>query len=136
MLDYLPTLNAILNSTCTVLLLIGRSYIKRNDRITHKKIMIAAFTVSVLFLISYLTYHAFHGTTHFAHEGLIRIVYFVILTSHTILAAVLAPMVLITLRRGLKEKFALHKKLAKWTYPIWLYVSVTGVIVYVMLYHM
>ncbi len=136
MLEYLPTLNAILNSTCAVLLLIGRNHIKKNDRAAHRKTMIAAFTVSVLFLISYLTYHYFHGTTRFAHEGMIRTVYFIILTSHTFLAALLAPMVLITLRRGLKEKYTLHKKIAKWTYPVWLYVSVTGVTVYLMLYHM
>ncbi|TAK62429.1 MAG: DUF420 domain-containing protein [Bacteroidetes bacterium] len=136
MLDFLPTLNAILNSTSAILLLIGRSYIKKYDRATHKKYMLAAFTVSTLFLISYLTYHYFHGTTRFQHEGFIRALYFIILTSHTILAAVLAPMVIITLLRGLKEKFTLHKKIAKWTYPIWLYVSVTGVIVYLMLYHL
>jgi len=136
MLDFLPTLNALLNSTSAVLLLIGRSHIKKNNRAEHKKIMIAAFCVSLAFLVSYIIYHAYHGTTHFAHEGLVRTIYFLILTTHTILAAVLAPMVIITLRRGLKEKFSLHKKIARWTYPIWLYVSVTGVIVYLMLYHL
>ena len=136
-LAFLPTLNAILNSTSAILLLVGRNYIKKGNRIAHKQIMIAAFTVSSIFLVSYITYHSYHGTTAFGHEGmLIRPIYFIILTSHTILAAALAPMVIITLRRGLKEKFTLHKKLARWTYPIWLYVSVTGVVVYLMLYQM
>ncbi len=136
MLDFLPTLNAILNSTSAVFLLLGFYFIKQKKREAHKKSMLGAFTVSVLFLISYLTFHFFHGSTKFQGEGLIRTVYFIILTSHTILAAALAPMVIVTLRRGLKEKFALHKKLARWTYPIWLYVSVTGVVIYLMLYQM
>ena len=136
MLDFLPTLNAILNSTSAILLLFGRYFIKQQNREAHKKLMISAFTVSVLFLISYLTYHFFHGSTKFQGEGMIRTIYFVILTSHTILAAVLPPMAIITLRRGVKEKFALHKKIARWTYPIWLYVSVTGVVIYLMLYHL
>ncbi|MBI5217153.1 MAG: DUF420 domain-containing protein [Ignavibacteriae bacterium] len=133
-MDFLPTLNALLNSTSAILLLAGRYFIKQNNRDAHKKLMLGAFSVSVLFLISYLTYHFFHGSTKFQGEGIIRTVYFIILISHTILAAVLAPMVIFTLRRGLKQKFALHKKLARWTYPIWLYVSVTGVVIYLMLY--
>ena len=98
--------------------------------------MIAAFAVSALFLISYLTYHAYHGTTKFLGEGWIRPVYFTILTSHTILAAAIVPLAIITLRRGLRDEIDKHVKLARWTYPIWLYVSVTGVIVYLMLYHL
>ena len=98
--------------------------------------MIAAVTASVLFLISYITYHAYHGTTRFEGEGLIRPVYFTILTTHTILAVAIVPLVMITLRRGLKEQFDRHVRIARWTYPIWLYVSVTGVIVYLMLYHL
>ena len=136
MIDFLPTLNAILNSTSAILLLSGRRAIRRGDRALHRKIMISAFTVSVLFLISYLTYHAFHLTTHFQGEGWIRPVYFTLLTSHTICAAVIVPLVIITLRRGLAEKFPAHRAIARWTYPLWLYVSVTGVIVYLMLYHL
>jgi uncharacterized membrane protein YozB (DUF420 family) len=96
--------------------------------------MISAFTVSVIFLISYLTYHAYHGTTRFMGEGWIRPLYFTILISHTILAACIAPMAVISLRLGLKGKFEKHAKIARWTYPIWVYVSVTGVVVYLMLY--
>ena len=98
--------------------------------------MIGAFSVSILFLISYLTYHYHHGTTRFMGEGLIRPVYFTLLTSHTILAAAIVPLAIITLRRGLRDQIERHVKIARWTYPVWLYVSVTGVIVYVMLYHL
>ena len=134
MLEYLPTLNAVLNSTCALLLLIGHHKLKQGNRTAHKKIMISAFSVSVLFLISYLTYHAYHGTTSFTGEGWIRPVYFTILVSHTILAALVAPLAILTLRLGLKSRFHSHARLARWTYPIWLYVSITGVIVYLMLY--
>jgi putative membrane protein len=136
MLDFLPTLNALLNSTSAVFLLVGHRFIKRGNTQSHKKCMIGAVCTSVLFLISYLTYHYFHGTTRFLGEGWIRPVYFTILTSHTILAAGIVPLVIVTLRRGLKEIFDKHKRIARWTYPLWLYVSVTGVIIYVMLYHL
>jgi putative membrane protein len=96
--------------------------------------MIAALTTSALFLISYLTYHYAHGSTPFAGEGWIRPVYFTILISHTILAAAIVPLVLITLVRALRERFAAHRRIARWTLPIWLYVSVTGVVVYLLLY--
>ena len=96
--------------------------------------MIGTFSVSIVFLISYLTYHYYHGTTRFPGEGWIRPVYFSILVSHTILAAAIVPLAIITLRRGLSDRIPLHRKIARWTYPIWLYVSVTGVIVYLMLY--
>ncbi len=98
--------------------------------------MIAAFTVSSLFLVSYITYHSVHGTTHFPGEGWTRPVYFTILTSHTILAVLVVPLVIISLRRGLRNDVARHRAIARWAYPIWLYVSVTGVIVYLMLYHL
>ncbi len=130
----LPILNASLNATCAILLLTGRSYIRKGNRVVHKRYMIAAFTVSVIFLISYLTYHYFHGVTIFHGPDWARILYLSILGSHTILAIVIVPLVLITLTRGLKEKIVLHRKIARWTYPIWLYVSVTGVVVYFMLY--
>src|SRR5689334_4827820 len=125
----------MLNSTSAVLLLAGRRAIRHGNRALHKRIMISAFTVSVLFLISYLTYHAFHLTTRFQGEGWIRPVYFTLLTSHTICAAAIVPLVIITLRRGLAERFPAHRAIARWTYPLWLYVSVTGVLVYMMLYH-
>ncbi|HLX12559.1 MAG TPA: DUF420 domain-containing protein [Bacteroidota bacterium] len=135
-MSFLPTLNAFLNATCGVLLFIGHRYMKHGDMKKHKSVMIGAFSVSVVFLISYLTYHYSHGTTHFPRTGFIRYLYFTILTSHTILAATVVPLAIITLNRGLKNRVALHRKIAKWTYPIWMYVSVTGVIVYLMLYHM
>ena len=136
MMDFLPTLNAMLNSTSAILLVVGHRNIIRGNTQAHKRCMIGAVTTSVVFLISYLTYHAIHGTTVFQGQGWIRPVYFTILTSHTILAAGIVPLVIITLRRGLRERFELHKKIARWTYPLWLYVSVTGVVIYLLLYHL
>ena len=136
MLEFLPTMDALLNSTGAVLLLTGHRFIHRGNTHMHRKCMIGAVCASVLFLISYLTYHYYHGTTRFMGEGWIRPVYFTILTSHTILAAAIVPLVIITLRRGLQEIFDKHKRIARWTYPLWLYVSVTGVIIYLMLYHL
>jgi uncharacterized membrane protein YozB (DUF420 family) len=130
----LPLLNAFLNTTSAVLLLIGHQSIKKGRRDSHKKYMIAAFVTSSLFLISYLLYHYVHGSQHFEGQGLVRPVYFLLLGTHTILAATIVPLVLITLGRGLKGEFSRHRKIARWTYPIWLYVSVTGVIIYLMLY--
>lgn len=136
MIEHLPTVNAILNSLSAVLLVLGYRQIKLGRRENHKRLMIATVSVSALFLASYLTYHWFHGSTRFLGEGWIRPVYFIILISHTILAASVVPLVLITLRRGLKSDFLRHKRIARWTFPIWLYVSVTGVIVYLLLYHL
>ena len=135
MLDFLPTLNALLNSTSAILLYIGHSFIKRGNRQVHKRYMIGSLLTSIVFLISYLTYHSYHGATKFIGEGWIRPVYFFILTSHTILAVAIVPLVIITLQRGLRESFDKHKRIARWTYPMWLYVSITGVVVYVILYH-
>ena len=132
--DDLPTLNALLNGSSAILLVIGHRYIKRGNRHVHKRFMIAACCVSVLFFVSYLTYHYHHGSTHFQGEGWIRVIYFSILISHTILAATIVPLVAMTLAQGLRERFDKHVKVARWTYPLWLYVSVTGVIVYLMLY--
>jgi len=136
MLSYsdLPALNATLNATSAVLLTIGWILIRRGRWRQHRAIMIAAFCTSVLFLISYLTYHAHIGSKHFPGQGAIRIVYFTILTTHTILAAAIVPLVLITLSRGLSYKFDRHRTIARWTLPLWMYVSVTGVVVYLMLY--
>jgi protein SCO1/2/putative membrane protein len=130
----LPALDAILNGTAAVLLVIAYVLIRRGKRDAHKKVMLAAFTVSILFLISYLIYHSQVGVFHYAHTGPIRKVYFTILFTHTVLAALVPFLAVITLRRGLKGVFVKHKKLARWTFPIWLYVSVTGVVVYLMLY--
>ena len=136
MMDFLPTLNAILNSSSAVLLLIGHHFIKNGNKQNHKKCMIAAFAVSILFLVSYVTYHSYHGSTHFQGEGWIRPVYFAILATHTLMAALIAPLAVITLRRGLKNNIEKHVTIAHWTFPIWLYVSVTGVVIYLMLYHL
>ena len=130
----LPPLNAILNSTATVLLLIGHSKIKQHKIEQHRRLMIAAFSVSVLFLISYLTYHYEAGVVRFAKPGAVRIVYLCILATHTVLAAIVPFLAIITLVLGLRRRDAKHRRIARWTYPIWLYVSVTGVIVYLLLY--
>lgn len=132
----LPTLNAILNSISAVLIVIGYFLIRARRIEAHRKTMLAAFTTSTLFLISYLVYHAQVGSVRFQGTGAIRTVYFTILLTHTVLAAVVAPMVVVTLFRGLKGRFEKHRKLARITLPIWLYVSVTGVVVYGMLYHL
>jgi uncharacterized membrane protein YozB (DUF420 family) len=133
-LSQLPALNAALNSLSAVFLLAGFLSIKSGKRDAHKKCMIAAFTSSILFLISYLIYHFQIGSVPFKGQGNIRTIYFTILISHTILAVTVVPLALITLTRALKEQFAAHRRIARWTFPVWLYVSVTGVIVYWMLY--
>jgi uncharacterized membrane protein YozB (DUF420 family) len=132
----LPALNAALNATCAVLLVIGWTLIKRGRIRQHRAVMIAAVSTSALFLISYLIYHAQVGSVRFTGTGAIRVVYFTVLLTHTVLAAVIVPMVLITLSRGLSGRYDPHRRIARWTMPIWLYVSVTGVIVYLMLYRL
>lgn len=133
-LSLLPHLNAFLNATSAVLLLNGYAFIKRGRIAMHRACQIAAFCTSTVFLVSYLTYHYFHGTTRFAGQGIARPLYFTILISHTILAIVIVPLVLVTLYRAARGDFERHRKIARWTLPIWLYVSVTGVVVYLMLY--
>jgi putative membrane protein len=130
-----PALEAILNGTSAVLLLIGRGFIKRGRIAAHRAMMTAALVSSSLFLVCYLYYHAHVGSVHFQGQGWSRPVYFSILISHTILAAVIVPMVIITLSRALRARFDRHRAIACWTFPVWLYVSVTGVVIYVMLYH-
>jgi len=134
----LPALNAILNGTSAILLLRGYALIRSGRRAEHKRYMIAAFCVSALFLISYLVYHAQVGAVYFQGAGLIRAVYLTILFTHTVLAATVPVLAIITLRRALKaektDKFYSHQRIARWTLPIWIYVSVTGVVVYLMLY--
>jgi putative membrane protein len=132
----LPAVNATLNSIATVLLITGYVFIRRGDRQKHKACMIAALVTSVLFLTSYVIYHARVGSVPFRGTGWIRTVYFSVLIPHVILAAAVVPPILITTSRGLSAKYDKHRRIARWTLPIWLYVSVTGVIVYLMLYQM
>jgi uncharacterized membrane protein YozB (DUF420 family) len=132
----LPLVNATLNGIATVLLVTGYVCIRRRRISAHRLSMIAAFATSVLFLISYVIYHAHAGSRPFPGRGLIRAVYFTILISHVVLAAVVPALAAVTLWRGLAGRFERHVALARWTLPIWLYVSVTGIIVYVMLYQM
>jgi uncharacterized membrane protein YozB (DUF420 family) len=135
-IDYssFPAINATLNGASAVLLTTGRVLIHRGRMAAHRACMIAAVVTSSLFLICYLYYHAHVGSVHFPGRGWVRPVYFSILISHTILAAVVVPLVIVTLTRGLRARFDRHRALAQWTFPIWLYVSITGVVIYVMLY--
>ena len=135
-LPFLPTLNAILNATAAILLLCGFRLIRDRKIVSHHRVMMTAFAVSVLFLISYLIYHAQVGTVRFRHPGPIRAVYLSILAPHTVLAATVPVLAIITLNRALRARFDRHRTIARWTLPIWLYVSITGVVVYVMLYHL
>ena len=132
----LPAVNATLNGTAAVLLIAGYIQIRRGRIDAHRTCMLAAFTTSALFLVSYLIYHALVGSVAFTGQGPIRTLYFTVLVSHVILAALILPLALVTLRRGLRRDDARHVALARWTLPIWLYVSVTGVAVYWMLYQM
>ncbi len=130
----LPLVNALLNSTSAILLFLGHRFMKQGRIQAHRSCMISVFVVSGLFLTSYLVYHYQHGSEPFQGQGWVRPVYFAILFTHTVLATAIVPMALITLRRGLKRMDNLHRKIARWTYPVWLYVSVTGVVIYLMLY--
>lgn len=132
----LPALNATLNAIAGLFLLAGFVFIRRRDIARHRFCMLAAFITSTLFLTSYLIYHYHAGSRPFPHEGPIRLVYFTILISHILLAIAIVPMVLVTMTRGLRGRIPQHRAIAKWTWPAWMYVSVTGVIVYVMLYQM
>jgi uncharacterized membrane protein YozB (DUF420 family) len=136
MIDYsaLPALNAFLNGTAAVLIGTGVYLIKTGHQRAHRAVMISAFVASSLFLVSYVTYHLHIGSKHFPGTGWVRTLYFGILLTHTLLAALVVPLVFITLTRGLKGRFDRHRPIARWTYPVWLYVSVTGVIIYLMLY--
>lgn len=134
----LPTVNATLNAIAAILLVWGYTLIRRKRVETHRKVMIAAFVTSSVFLVCYIVYHAQVGakSTHFLKTGAVRTAYFTLLTTHTILAAAVPVLAILTLRRGLTARFDKHRKIARWTLPIWLYVSVTGVVVYLMLYHL
>lgn len=130
----LPTLNAALNSLSAVFLFTGYLLIRSKKQSAHRVCMLVAFACSILFLISYLIYHYQVGSVPFKGQGWVRPVYFTILLTHTILAVTVVPLAIITLIRALREKFPAHRRIARWTFPIWLYVSVTGVVVYWMLY--
>jgi putative membrane protein len=132
----LPAVNATLNGISAILLVVGWILIRQRRIEQHRLCMLLAFAVSTLFLISYLVYHAQVGSQPFTGEGPIRIVYFAILISHIILAVLILPLALVTLRRGLRRDDRRHRAVARWTLPIWLYVSVTGVVVYWMLYRL
>ncbi len=136
-ISLLPTLNAILNATSGILITIGFVFIRRGRVAAHHTCMIGAVISSTLFLISYVVYHVGFkaGVTRFTGTGWVRPLYFVILVSHTILAVVIVPFVIVTLTRALRGQFLRHRAIARWTFPMWLYVSITGVVVYLMLYH-
>ena len=131
----LPTVNALLNATSAVLLTAGYVFIRRRRVAAHRACMLGAFAVSVLFLICYVVYHAHAGSRPFTGQGWIRPVYFILLVSHVLLAAIIVPLALTTIFRGLSAEFDRHKRIARFTLPIWFYVSVTGVVVYLLLYH-
>jgi uncharacterized membrane protein YozB (DUF420 family) len=135
----LPAVNATLNGTSVVLLATGYSFIRRGRVAAHRAMMISAFAVSVIFLISYLTFHYYlvahnEGVLHYPHTGALKTIYLTILFTHTVLAACVPVLAIITLRRALKGDFVRHRRIARWTFPIWIYVGVTGVVVYLMLY--
>lgn len=132
----LPAVNAGLNSLAAVLLVTGYSLIRQGKREAHRKVMLAAFGTSIVFLICYLVYHFQVGSVKFQGTGLVRTVYLSILLTHTVLAAAVPVLAIITLRRAFAQRFDPHRRIARWTLPIWLYVSVTGVVVYFMLYHL
>jgi uncharacterized membrane protein YozB (DUF420 family) len=132
----LPHLNATLNASSFILLTSGYYFIRRGRVLAHKRCQLSALTASILFLISYVVYHAHHGTTPFKGPVIAKTIYLTILTTHTILAIVIVPFVIITLRRALRGDFLRHRAIARWTLPMWMYVSITGVIVYLMLYHL
>src|SRR5438045_4029484 len=130
----LPAVNASLNALSGVLLLIAYALIRRRRIEQHRKVMLAAFATSSLFLVCYIVYHAQVGSVRFTRHGFVRPLYFAILVTHVTLAAAVLPLAIVTLTRGLKGRYPQHRRLARWTFPIWLYVSVTGVLVYVLLY--
>ena len=134
-ISYLPHVNACLNGTSFILLFSGYRFIRAGNVTAHRACQISALIVSLLFLASYLTYHYHHGATRFQGTGIVRPIYLTILMSHTILAVVIVPLVALTFYRAFRNDFARHRRIARITLPLWLYVSITGVIVYLMLYH-
>ena len=132
-LGFMPTVNASLNATAAVLLVLGFGAIRSGRRNLHKRLMVSAFVASAVFLVGYVIYHYAHGDTQYTGEGAMRTVYFTVLITHVLLSIVMLPMILTTFYLAAKERFRSHRKLARWTLPIWLYVSVTGVAIYFML---
>lgn len=132
-LRFMPAVNAALNATAATLLVLGFAAIRSGRRELHKRLMVSAFAASAVFLVGYVIYHYAHGDTAYTGEGAMRIVYFTVLITHVLLSIVMLPMILTTFYLASKERFATHRKLARWTLPIWLYVSVTGVAIYFML---
>jgi uncharacterized membrane protein YozB (DUF420 family) len=132
----LPALNATLNGISAVLLTTGYVFIRRGHVVQHKRCMLAALASSTLFLTSYVIYHLHTGSRPFAGLGAIRVIYFAILLTHVVLAAVIVPLAIVTATRGLRSQFDRHARIARWTLPLWLYVSVTGVVIYLMLYQL
>jgi putative membrane protein len=130
----LPAVNASLNAISGVLLIVAYALIRQRKIEQHRKVMLAAFTTSALFLVCYVVYHAQVGSVRFTRQGFVRPLYFTILITHVTLAALVLPMAIVTLSRGLKARYSQHRRIARWTLPIWLYVSVTGVLVYILLY--
>jgi putative membrane protein len=130
----LPAVNATLNAISGILLLIAYAHIRARRIQQHRRFMIAAFATSSLFLVCYLVYHAQVGSVPFTRQGFVRPLYFTILITHVTLAATVVPLALVTLSRGLKAKYPQHRRIARWTFPVWMYVSITGVLVYVLLY--
>jgi putative membrane protein len=130
----LPAINATLNAISGILLLIAYAHIRARRIQQHRRFMIAAFATSSLFLVCYLVYHAQVGSVPFTRQGFVRPLYFTILITHVTLAATVVPLALVTLSRGLKARYPQHRRIARWTFPVWMYVSVTGVLVYVLLY--
>jgi uncharacterized membrane protein YozB (DUF420 family) len=135
-IEDLPTLNAALNALASVFLITAYVLIRRGRRELHKRFMLAALVTSALFLASYVTYHYNAGSRPFPGQGAIRVVYFAILIPHVLLAATILPLALMTTARGLRSQFDRHVRIARWTLPLWLYVSVTGVVIYLMLYQL
>lgn len=132
-LSFMPGVNAALNATSATLLVLGLAAIRSGRRDVHQRLMVSAFAASAVFLIGYVIYHYAHGDTQYQGEGTLRIVYFTVLITHVLLSIVMLPMILTTFYLAARERFTAHRKLAKWTLPIWLYVSVTGVVIYFML---
>ena len=132
----LPHLQAGLNATTICLISLAYYNIRRENRVQHKRFMVAALTVSALFMVSYLTYHSQVGNVKFAGEGGVRPIYFVILVSHVILAALIVPMVVTSVFHALRGSFERHRRIARWTFPLWIYVSVSGIVVYLMAFHL
>ena len=132
----LPAINATLNAMAAIFLTTGYVLIRRGRRELHKRCMLAALTTSALFLVCYIVYHANTGSRPFPGQGVIRVVYFAILITHVVLAAAILPLALTTAARGLTAQYDRHVRIARWTLPVWLYVSVTGVVIYLMLYHL